>query len=344
MQSAEVIGVVAVGALCLTADISLAQSGSTSAHTCWTKTALQAKPGEHRIQRKRHSYRAPPSSPDLAPFSPLPKQMRGVIRRVTLPKDKRWIALTLDFCEQPSEIAGYDGAIIDYLRTNHIPATLFLGGKWMRTHTTRTQQLMADPQFELANHSEAHRNLRHLTGAKLAREILGPQQIYEELRARLVNKACFKRTDSIKPPAHRLSQFRFPYGACNKTSLDAVNDAGLLAIQWDFSSWDSSRTQNAKRIAARMVREVRSGSIILAHANGRGYHTAAALRIAIPKLKKKGFRFVTVSALLAAGSPVIAQRCYNVRPGDTDRYDRLFRRKAREKKKSSTLRGSTWTP
>ena len=68
----------------------------------------------------------------------------------------------------------------------------------------------------------------------------------------------------------------------------------------------------------------RPGSIIIAHANGRGYHTAAALPLAIPKLKALGYEFVTVSELLAAGRPVVASTCYDSRPGDTDRYDRLL--------------------
>jgi hypothetical protein len=31
-----------------------------------------------------------------------------------------------------------------------------------------------------------------------------------------------------------------------------------------------------------------------------------------------------VSELLAAGRPVVASTCYDTRPGDTDRYDRLL--------------------
>lgn len=308
----------------------LSVAETLSANSCWPDDALKAKRGEHRIQRKRHAYSQPRDTPSLAPYTPIPPELRGAIRRVTLPEDKKWIALTLDFCEQPGEIAGYDGAIIDYLREHNIPATLFVGGKWMRTHPERTQQLMADPRFELANHAEAHRNLRRLSGSALDREISGPQEAYETLRTGLEKKACFQKANTTRPIAKRLSFFRFPYGACNATALNAVNDAGLLAIQWDFSSWDSARSQTANRIARRMVREVRPGSIVLAHGNGRGYHTANALRIAVPQLRKKGFKFVTVSQLLAAGEPVITQRCYNFRPGDTDHYDRPFRRRVKK--------------
>jgi hypothetical protein len=54
----------------------------------------------------------------------------------------------------------------------------------------------------------------------------------------------------------------------------------------------------------------------VAHANRRGRNTAAALAIALPKLKEQGYGFVTVSELLKAGKPVIAARCYQNNPGD----------------------------
>jgi hypothetical protein len=54
----------------------------------------------------------------------------------------------------------------------------------------------------------------------------------------------------------------------------------------------------------------------VAHANGRGVNTAAALAMVVPKLKEQGYSFVTVSELLAAGKPVIASECYLNAPGD----------------------------
>jgi peptidoglycan/xylan/chitin deacetylase (PgdA/CDA1 family) len=121
-----------------------------------------------------------------------------------------------------------------------------------------------------------------------------------------------------------LRLFRFPYGACNPAALAAVAAAGQLAIQWDVSTGDPSPQQSAAAIANAILRGVRPGSIILAHANGRGHNTAAALPLAIPKLKAQGYEFVTVSELLAAGRPEISATCFDQRPGDTDRYDFLF--------------------
>ena len=65
----------------------------------------------------------------------------------------------------------------------------------------------------------------------------------------------------------------------------------------------------------------------MAHANGRGRNTAAALAIALPKLKEQGYSFVTVSELLKAGKPVIATRCYQNNPREMTRIARTSARR-----------------
>jgi len=65
---------------------------------------------------------------------------------------------------------------------------------------------------------------------------------------------------------------------------------------------------------------VQPGSIVLFHASGRGWHTDGALPGIIAALKARGYEFVTVSQLLAAGEPVMSATCYDSRPGDTDRW------------------------
>lgn len=289
---------------------------------CFAPVELAARTGEKVPQKRQYAYDKPAAARTLAPFQPVASNLRGAIRRVTLPAGSpKLIALTFDLCEQTGEIAGYDGAIVDYLRANGVKATLFTGGKWMRSHAERTRQLISDPLFEMASHAEAHRNLRRLSGTALAEEIAGPQRAYEAARADLGQSQCVAAQPALASRiAPRLSLFRFPYGACNAPALAAVNDAGLLAIQWDVSSGDPSPAQSAQAIARQLLR-AKPGSIVVMHANGRGHLTANALPLALPKLKAQGFQFVTVSELLAAGTPEVVTSCYDSRPGDTDRYD-----------------------
>jgi peptidoglycan-N-acetylglucosamine deacetylase len=297
---------------------------SLAQNQCFAPEQLAAKEGERKPVKGIHTFDAPMPATKLASFAPVPQNLRGAIRRVKLPAGKKLIALTLDLCEQPGEVAGYDGAIFDYLRAQGVKATLFTGGKWFRSHSERVQQLLSDPLFELANHSEAHRNLRLLEGAALSEEVLGPQRSYEAARKSFAASQCVAGNPAAlarTPP--RMNLFRFPFGACNQQSLDAVNDAGLLAIQWDLSTADPSPGQSGEAIAKAML-NAKPGSILIAHANGRGHHTAEGLPLAIPQLKARGFEFVTVSELLAAGTPEVVPTCYDVRPGDSDKYDQLF--------------------
>ncbi len=296
------------------------------APACFAPGAQAAHIGEQRPVKGNHAFDHSDVRRALAPFAPVPSALHGAVRRVELPAGRKLVALTLDLCEQPGEVAGYDGAIFDTLRATGTRATLFLGGKWMASHAERTRQLMADPLFELANHSYAHRNLRLLSGAALTQEIEAPQRIYEATRDSLVARQCLPPGARV---AQRLTLFRFPYGACNPQALQAVNAAGLVAVQWDLSTGDPSPGTSAQAITAAMSR-ARPGSIIIAHANGRGYHTAEALPRAIAGLKAKGYEFVTVSELLAAGRPVVEQICYDSRPGDTDRYDSFLKKPARK--------------
>ncbi|MFA5958301.1 polysaccharide deacetylase family protein [Hyphomicrobium sp.] len=294
-------------------------------HACYSPAALAGVTGEEIVNRGNHSFDAPIKINGLAPATPVPDALRGSIRRVDVPKSEKVIALTFDLCEQRGEIAGYDGRIFDYLREQGVKATFFAGGKWMVSHRARTEQLMTDPLFEIGNHTETHANLRLLQPDAIRQQVLAPQKAYEDTRADLASKQCVATSaEGMRGIPEKPTLFRFPYGTCNEASLKAVNDAGMLAIQWDVATGDPDPHESAARIAGAMVNEAKPGSIIVNHANGRGWHTAEALLIAIPKLKAKGYKFVTVSELMTMGKPVISSECYDRKPGDVNRYDFLW--------------------
>lgn len=288
-----------------------------TAPACWTTGDLAYKAGEERVQKGVNQARIAPPKRALAEFSPIAQH--GVVRRVNLPAGKKLIALTFDLCEQPFEIAGYQGGIVDFLRRNEIKATFFMGGKWMLSHRERTQQLMIDPLFEVANHTWEHRNLRVLSGQALSDEIKNAQIAYEQVRAELQAKQC-TAPDGGAPAPGRLALLRFPYGACSPAALNEVAQQGLLPIQWDISSGDPTIGQSAQALQRQVLLHAQPGSIVLFHANGRGWHTEGALPGIIAGLKAQGYGFATVSELLAAGEPVMTETCYDSRPGDTDHW------------------------
>jgi peptidoglycan-N-acetylglucosamine deacetylase len=328
MKSRSIAIASLAGALLLIATVAApAEPLAAAGPACWSPDALAAKVGEDRIQKGILQAFATAPKRNLAAFSPL--QRHGVVRRVELPPGKKLIALTFDLCEQPYEIAGYQGGIVDYLRRSRIKATFFAGGKWMLTHRERAQQLSVDPLFEVGNHTFEHYDLRLLAGQALIDEIKGAQLAYEQVRDELEARQCTwpdRSTAATQHGSKRLALFRFPFGACDEKSLEAVANLGLTAVQWDVSSGDPAFGLSSERMVRDVLAAVHPGSIVLFHANGRGWHTQSALPAIVEGLKAQGYQFVTVSELLAAGEPVVTNVCYDGKPGDTDRYDGLARR------------------
>ncbi len=291
---------------------------------CFSASDLAAKKGE-RFTRKRGkgAYLKPPEikRPKTAPAK-LSPEFYGSIRSVNVGGQKI-AALGFDIGEQNNDFAGYDASVIDTLRKYKIKATMYVGGKWMATHPERAQQMIADPLFEIGNHAWTHGNFRVLGKSEVENQIWYTQAEYEKQRQALASLDCAKSGMSAIPK--RIPTFRFPYGTCNARSLKQVNDAGLPAVQWNVVTGDPAKGQSAKAIARALLR-MKSGSIVVAHANGRGWNTGKALKIAIPQLIKQGWKFVTVTELLNMGTPVIAKTCYENRPGDNKRYDKIFGR------------------
>lgn len=289
---------------------------------CFAPGALQSRPREERIhQGTRRALVSLPATGG-APVAASPYRWTGVLRRVDLPPGRKVVALTFDLCEQPHEVAGYQGPIVDFLRQNQIKATFFAGGKWLLTHPERANQLVADQLFQTGNHTWEHRNLRILSGSALDDEIWHAQAAFRQVSAGLAEKQCVAPGRATGP-----SIFRFPFGACNPQAIAAVEAAGLRAIQWDVSAGDPSRSQTAERMVHDVVQQVHPGSIVLFHANGRGWNTTQAIPMIVAALRNQGYSFETVDGLLAipGAKPVTTNICYDARPGDTDRYDSLAR-------------------
>jgi peptidoglycan-N-acetylglucosamine deacetylase len=297
-------------------------SEPTGLLSLWTAEALQGKAGDEKIRWLLTPDYAPPArmQPNES-LPPLKPDYANSIRRVKLASDKKWVALTFDLCERADEVAGYDRSIINTLRDKNVKATFYAGGKWMQSHPEQTMQLMADSRFEIGNHGWTHGNLRVLQGEAMQQQIVWTQAEYERLRNNLNDKAKtaglgYLMTGIPQQP----TTLRFPFGTCSAEALQTVNNLGLSAVQWDVVSGDPAITVQPNKI----VQETRSGSIVIFHANGRGRGTAAALPRIVDKLRAKGFEFVTVSELLAAGTIEAVDECYELKRGDNVDYDAKY--------------------
>lgn len=190
------------------------------------------------------------------------------------------VALTFDVGETPKQAAGFDEGIFQALVDNQAKATFFLGGIWMRNHPEETRRLAANPLFELGNHSWSHTDFPTLSEVDMIAEILWANDILYQLTGE----------------STRL--FRFPSGAYNDLALSVVGTTGMFAIQWDVVTADPVPDNEADNIIRIVMERVKNGSIIIMHANGRGWHTAEALPEMIRRLRMEGYILVTVSELL----------------------------------------------
>lgn len=87
--------------------------------------------------------------------------------------------------------------------------------------------------------------------------------------------------------------FRAPYGAWSPTVLKLCEQMQLAPLDWSVDPRDWANP-GVNAIVANIMRNTRSGSIILEHDGGRHRsETVAALNVVLPMLLAAGFRFRT---------------------------------------------------
>lgn len=197
-------------------------------------------------------------------------------------RNRSQVALTFDVCQTPGRPAGFDRGLLEILRREKVPATFFIGGDWLRTHPAEGRELAEVDYFELANHSWGHPDLRRLDAATIAGEIERTETALVEVSGRA---------------SRRL--FRLPFGYYDDAVLRAAAATGVRVIQWDVVSGDPDPKVGAAAMSKAVLAQVRNGSILIFHANGRGHNTAAALPAILDGLRARGLEPVTVSRLLA---------------------------------------------
>ena len=283
---------------------SVAFSKSTLLQQCWSESELTGTATD--LEEKPM-----PAGPRNPKYKNLPRSKaaaeQGIVAGVTLDK-KKLVALTFDICEISSRTYGYDYRIIDLLRAEAVPATLFISGHWMWTHPERIQQLIVDPLFEIANHSWSHPDFDKISSNELERQVLWAEKAYVDAQSSLLKRKCVgetKRSD-LKPMS---KLFRFPIGHCREPQIAAVEKLGYRVVHWNLPSGDPDPSIKPARMAKVLIEQAKPGSIIIGHANGRGLHLPEALKIVISKLRDQGFEFVTVSNLLKSGPAKTETSC-----------------------------------
>lgn len=188
---------------------------------------------------------------------------------------ERVVALTFD--DGPSE-RGLD-AVLPVLKARAIPATFFLIGRTLERNPDLGARLLGDGH-ELGNHSYSHRPMLWLSQDDIAREV--------ESTDAILRRVGFRGPILFRPPfGRKLLGLPWYLASTQRTT-----------IMWDVDP--ESYVQAASDLVAYTREHVRPGSIIILHPMTKsGGETRAALPAIIDGLLSDGYRFVTVSELLA---------------------------------------------
>ncbi len=193
--------------------------------------------------------------------------------------DGPYIAMTFD--DGPS--AKLTPELLDILAQHHIHATFFVIGKNAAEHPEILQRAVREGH-EIGNHSWSHPAFAKMSDAAVRREL---QKTDDTIKAAIGGRPVLMRP---------------PYGSITARQKRWINEEfGYRIILWDVDPLDWKRP-GSEVVRSRIVKETRPGSIVLSHDIHPG--TIKAMPETFDQLQAKGFKFVTVSELLAMGKPM----------------------------------------
>ncbi|QWF77589.1 polysaccharide deacetylase family protein [Amycolatopsis sp. CA-230715] len=192
----------------------------------------------------------------------------------------RVVALTFDDGPDP---AGTQ-SLLDTLAARGVPATFFLIGRELATHP-ELGRAIAGAGHEIGNHSFSHERMIGVTPAWVADEV--------EATDALIRATGYRGEIQFRPPNGK-KLFALPH---------YLAEHQRKTITWDVEpNSDPEVDRSAAAIARYTAEHVRPGSIVVLHAMyASREQTRAALGPMIDQLRQNGYRFVTVSQLLAEG-------------------------------------------
>ncbi len=185
------------------------------------------------------------------------------------------VALTFD---AGNEGGGAAPRIMEILRERGLHVTFFLSGHWVDHNPELTRQMLADGH-ELGNHSYSHPDLTHLSDDQIVFELDYTDQVIWDVTG-----------------VHSRPYFRPPFGARNGRVLDVAAASGFRSIYWSLDSGDWLPRVTAGAVAARILRYVVPGDVVVEHVGSDA--SAEALPVILDELDARGWRVGTVSEVL----------------------------------------------
>jgi len=192
--------------------------------------------------------------------------------------DGPYIAMTFDDGPSPETTP----RLLDILKQRNIKATFFMIGQNAERNPTIVKRILAEGH-EIGNHSWTHPQLSKLSDDRVTEEINKTQN-------------AIKDASGYTPVI-----LRPPYGAITARQKEWIEKQfDLSVIIWSVDPFDWKRP-GASVIEQRILAGARPGAIVLSHDIHK--QTVDAMPATLDALAAKGFKFVTVSQLIAMNKP-----------------------------------------
>jgi peptidoglycan/xylan/chitin deacetylase (PgdA/CDA1 family) len=205
--------------------------------------------------------------------------------KTKLDTNEKVISLTMDACGSPLGMA-YDEKLIDFLKQEKVPATLFINARWIDKNLNTFKTLASNPLFEIANHGLEHKpasvngkSIYNLNGTKDVEELV--DEI--ELNARKIEQITHKRP----------KYFRSGTAYYDEVAVKVSNTLHHEVIGFSILG-DAGATYTKEKVENAFLK-AKNGEIAIIHMNHPESQTADGTIKAIKELKQKGFRFVRLS-------------------------------------------------
>lgn len=185
------------------------------------------------------------------------------------------IALTFDDGPHPR----YTGQILDVLEEYDIKATFFVVGVNAKNYPDSLIDVIKRGH-EIGNHTYSHPHVSGLNTYTLTDEV-------EECESTIYGLTDYKT-----------KLFRPPEGMIDADVRTVLRSLDYKVIMWDIDTRDWAH-EPPEKIAEKVISNIASGDIILMHDYiGHNSPTVEAIKIFIPVLLEKGYKFVVVSELI----------------------------------------------
>lgn len=185
-----------------------------------------------------------------------------------------YLALTFDDGPHPANTP----RLLDLLKAKNVKATFYVVGTNAKRYPEIMRRIVAEGH-EIGNHSVTHPNLSKLSADGVRNEL----------------RVCHEAIVAATGVAPRT--MRPPYGAITSAQKSWIKkEFGYSSILWSVDPLDWKKPGSSV-VASRLVSGASPGGILLAHDIHAG--TIDAMPSTIDQLLARGFRFVTVTQLLA---------------------------------------------